>query len=153
MPRGERLGPALLFLLFAAALATAIWVTRSRSPDLALELVRMSRPQAADGRGDPARVRFFVRFDEPKATIQIVGRNMVPARTLASGMELRAEELVECVWDGRDDEGEPVEPGRYRLRVLLPSRGRDMVFPRRMRVGEVEGVPPAGGCERLGMRE
>lgn len=152
MPRGERLGPALLLLLLAAALATAIWVSRSRSPDLALELVRMSRPQAADSRGEAARISFFVRFDEPEATVQIVGRDKVPARTLASGMELRADEVVECAWDGRDDEGEPVDTGRYRLRVLLPSRGRDMVFPRRMRVGDVEGVPPAGGCETVGPR-
>ena len=43
------------------------------------------------------------------------------------------------MWDGLDDAGDKVEPGRYRLRVTLPEEDRVMVFPKRLdvRVGDV----------------
>ena len=46
---------------------------------------------------------------------------------------------MSCLWDGLDDDGDPVEPGRYRLRVTLPEEDREMVFPRRLdvRVGDI----------------
>ena len=56
------------------------------------------------------------------------------ARTLAASIALESEEPVTCVWDGRDDEGDKVEPGRYRLRVTIPEEDRVMVFPERLDV-------------------
>jgi hypothetical protein len=54
---------------------------------------------------------------------------------------LEKEVPVTCVWDGRDDAGDRVEPGRYRLRVTLSEEDRVMVFPKRLdvRVGDLEG--------------
>lgn len=134
MPPRERLGPLLLLALLAAALAVGALVYGARTPNLALEVPRIERELTlgAPGEEGVARVRFFVRFDEPDATVQIVGDGRVPRRTLAEGYELEAETEVACVWDGRDDEGELVEHGEYRLRVVLPGQGRDMVYPRRI---------------------
>lgn len=157
MPRGERLGPALLLLLLALSLATALAVLNARTPDLALEVLSMSRQLGGDGdeEADEARLRFFVRFDEPNATIQIVGRDREPIRTLADGYVLNRDEVIRCIWDGRDDAGEHVPRGRYRLRVVLPGQGRDMVFPRRIKVAQVDRVEGYGElypCSRVGPR-
>ena len=95
----------------------------------------------------------FVRFDEPDALIEIVGRKQSTVRTLASGFALRSEERVTCSWDGRDEQGGLVPPGRYALRVTLPGQDREMLYPKRIRVvrNRVSVDPdPAGesGCER-----
>jgi hypothetical protein len=131
VPSGERLGAALLCALLAAALIVAIVVFRERSPDLALEVLQMNRSLPRSGL---AEIEFFTRYDDDDATIEIVGRNKVTARTLAAGVSVRADELMRCTWDATDDEGQVVEPGRYRLRVVLPDADRDMIFPRRLRV-------------------
>ena len=44
------------------------------------------------------------------------------------------DESVTCAWDGLDDAGDKVEPGRYRLRVTLPGQDRVMVFPAPARI-------------------
>lgn len=150
--RGGRLGSLLLVLLLLASLVSGILVLRARTPDLALEVTELERSVT---RGEESgSFTFFVRFDEPDATIEIVGRNKARARTLADGVELVAGRRISCMWDGRDDQGMLVEPGRYRVRVLLPGQGRDMVYPRRIEVvrGRSPGsdrVPeaPAGPCE------
>ena len=158
MSSDERLGAALLCALLAVSLTVAIFVFRERTPDLALEVVQMSRRLPEDG---VARIEFFTRVSDDDARIEIVGRNRVTARTLAEGVELRADEIVRCSWDASDDDGSAVEPGPYRLRVVLPGARRDMIFPRRLQVkrkdverleserGTVVGAPL---CEGVGPR-
>lgn len=130
---GGRLGPALVLALLAASLAVAALVYRARTPDLALEVPRIERNLrlGAPGEQGIAQIRFFVRFDEPDATVQMVGAEREPVRTLYTG-ELTQDEEVVCTWDGRDDEGELVTADDYRLRVVLPGQDRDMVYPRRI---------------------
>lgn len=158
MPSGERLGATLLCALLAASLIVAILVFRERTPDLALEVVRMNRHLPEDG---IARIEFFTRVGDDDARIEIVGRNRVTARTLAEDVELRPDEIVRCSWDAAADDGSIVEPGRYRLRVVLPDADRDMIFPRRLRVTrgdarrlEREHTSLSGGslCEVVGPR-
>ncbi|MDQ3728527.1 MAG: hypothetical protein M3355_02945 [Actinomycetota bacterium] len=150
---GNRLGALALVALLIVSLAFGIFVLRARTPDLALEVT--SFPKELDDRGF-AQFAFFVRFDEPDATVEVVGRDQEVARTLAPSIALEADRPMLCNWDGRDDEGEKIEPGRYRLRVSLPGEERLMVFPRRLDIqpgardgkGSVTGqpcVPEAGG--------
>jgi hypothetical protein len=127
----SRLGAAALVALLIVSLALGIYVFRARTPDLALEVT--SFPKELDERG-LSEITFFVRFDEPAAKVEIVGQNQVVARTLAPSIALSEDESVTCAWDGFDDEGDKVEPGRYRLRVTLPEQDRVMVFPRRLDV-------------------
>ncbi|MDQ3760018.1 MAG: hypothetical protein M3331_08770 [Actinomycetota bacterium] len=125
----SRLGAIVVIALLVASLVLGLLVYRARTPDLALEVP--SFPKDFGGKA-LAEIIFFVRFDEEEATVEIVGRDQVVARTLAESIPLVADERIRCVWDGRDDEGEKAEPGRYRLRVTLPSEGRQMVFPKRL---------------------
>jgi hypothetical protein len=139
--RAERLGPALLIALLVASLALTVYVFRARTPDLALEVIRFQGELSPNGDGekDLARVTFFVRFDEPDATIQIVAKNAVPIRTLADDYELSEGQYIRCTWDGHTDDGDIAPVGRYRLRVVAPSQDRDMVFPKRV---DIRGVTP-----------
>jgi hypothetical protein len=143
--RAARLGPALLLALLAASLVVGALVFRARTPDLALEVPRIERDLrlGAEGSEGTAQIRFFVRFDEPEATVQVVGAERAPVRVLYEG-ELFADQDVVCVWDGRDDAGELVIPDDYRLRVVLPGEDRDMVYPRRI---DARGVGGTAGAE------
>ncbi len=135
------LGPIALIALLVASLVVGILVYRARTPDLALEVT--SFPRIFEGKGT-ATFEFFVRFDDPAAVVEVVGRNQVVARTLDPALEVEAGEPIKCVWDGLlDAEGaepgasagpERALPGRYRLRVSLPGEDRQMVFPRRLNV-------------------
>jgi hypothetical protein len=147
-----RVGPALLVALLVAALVTGVLVYHARTADLALEVPQIERMLGDGGDAEiPVELEFFVRFDEPHARVEIVGSGDMPVRTFAADVALEAEERIGCRWDGRDDQGDPVAPGNYRLRVLLPDQDRDMVFPQRI---AVRRPPPDGAvaiadeCER-----
>lgn len=127
----SRLGAWGLVGLLIASLALGILVFRARTPDLALEVTSYPNELREIGLTE---IEFFVRFDDPAAKVELVGRNQVVVRTLASSIPLEAGQEVVCSWDGLDDDGEKAPPGRYRLRVTLPSEGREMVFPRRLEV-------------------
>jgi hypothetical protein len=146
--RGSRLGAVGLIGLLVAALILGLFVYRERTPDLALEVTKFPKEFSAPA----AEIEFFVRFDSEAATVEMVGRDQVVARTLADSIRLEAEQPLSCLWDGLDDDGHPVEPGRYRLRVTLPEEDREMVFPRRLNVrvdGEAFGrpAPTSDPCE------
>lgn len=134
MSSGARGAQALFVTLLAAALLTAALVVGSRSPELVLEVSKLQARISPNGDGvrDEAEIAFFVRESDPHATVSVVGRDLEPVRTLAPDVALDAGERVSYVWDGRDDEGRIAAAGRYRLRVELPERERDMVFPQRI---------------------
>jgi hypothetical protein len=133
--REGRLGPALLVALLAASLLAGVLVYNARTPNLALEVPDIERLLGSGDEADiPVDLIFFVRYDEPEALVEIVGSEDATVRTLASDVPLEAEERIACSWDGTDDEGDPVPPGNYRLRVVLPEQDRDMVFPQRIKV-------------------
>ena len=145
-PAGPRspLGAWGLVGLLLASLALGILVLRARTPDLALEVTSYPKELRDIGLTE---IEFFVRFDDPAAKIELVSRDQAVVRTLASSILLEAGQEVVCAWDGLNDEGERAKPGRYRLRVTLPSEGREMVFPRRLDVepGDRRPLKPALG--------
>jgi hypothetical protein len=128
------LGTRLFAAILVASLIATALVVRARTPDLMLEVPKRTKHfnPDGDGRGDYARITYFVRESDPSATVQIVGENLRVARTFLSGEPLRADRRYTLTWDGRRDSGGPAPRGRYRLRVILPSVDRDMVFPRRI---------------------
>jgi hypothetical protein len=156
LSRRLSLGGAVFALLLAASLIAAVIVVRARDPDLALEVTeRACEPEPCVGRDqqtfsfDPgqqtALITFFVRKDDSDAFVGIVDEDDEPVRTLDDAAALAEGEEVTYRWDGRDDAGSLVSPQSYYLRVELPSRDRDMIWPRRMRVvpssGEQEQAP------------
>jgi hypothetical protein len=132
----SRTGPVLFVALLAASVLAAAAVLHARTPDLALQVTHFTTeisPQG-EGPGREARIRFFVRESDPDATVQIVGPNVKVVRTLYRG-PLVADRSVSFTWNGRNGEGDVPNPHhRYRLRVILPSQDRDMVYPRRIAV-------------------
>jgi hypothetical protein len=137
----SRLGPALFVALLIATLVTAAIVVHARTPDLELQVAHLTHKISPQGGGGyrVAHVRFFVRESDPHATVEIVGPNLKLVRNLYRG-PLAANKEVAFVWNGRNESGAVPNPDhRYRLRVLLPSRDRDMVYPRRIDIVEPPG--------------
>lgn len=132
------LGAGLFFLLLAAALVCAVLVVRARSPDLVLEVTGIEPGRTiapGDGRHPgEAELRFFVRESDPSARVEIVDSREDTVAVLDREVALEAGDEVSYVWDGRTDAGVAVRPGRYRLRVVLPARDREMVWPQRLTV-------------------
>jgi hypothetical protein len=127
-------------VLFVALLVASVVVgaigLNARTPDLAIEVTRLTREIEPTGNGPHrvAHIRFFVRESDPDATVEIVGPDLRPVRTLAR-RPLVANEPVSFTWDGRTNSGALANlEDRYRLRVVLPNRDRDMVYPRRISV-------------------
>lgn len=146
-----RSGAILFTILFAAALATTVLVVGSRSPELVLEVVRLPERITPNGDNfcDKAEISFFVRKSDPAAEVYIVGRDLRLVRTLAPSTSLEENDRVTYLWDGTTDAGGATPVGNYRLRVVLPSRDRDMVFPRRM---DLDRPPPKTPEERARLR-
>jgi hypothetical protein len=150
------LGGALFLALLVASLAAAVLVVRARDPDLALEvtefacepepcLERTARTFTFGPDEQTARITFFVRESEAEAFVGIVGGDEEAVRTLDSEVSLEAGEDVTYVWDGRDNSGSLVPPESYYLRVQLPDRDRDMVWPRRLKVLPTGDSPAQAG--------
>jgi len=130
----NRAGPVLFVALLVASVVTAAIVVHARTPDLELEVVHLTHKISPRGHGPNrlAHIRFFVRESDPHATVEIVGPNLTVVRTLYTG-PLAANKPTSLSWNGRNESGAVPNPRhRYRLRVILPSRGRDMVYPRRI---------------------
>ena len=129
MSRRASAGLALFAALTVAAFATAAIVVREKTPNLALEVEHLDcqlTPKGPDHR--VAHIRFFTRYSDPHARVTIVGEALSPARTLAADKRLTANKPVKFEWNGRTDAGAIASPGRYALRVNLPSRDRNMLW-------------------------
>jgi flagellar hook capping protein FlgD len=151
---GARVGPgaALFLALLIATTAVAVLVVRARTPDLVLEVTEQCPPPAPadncspefDPLGKPLaremEVVFFVRESDPHALVRIVDSHEDTVRTLDADVALEAGDEVTYVWDGRTDAGALAPPGRYRLGVELPDSDRDMIWPRRIFLGESESA-------------
>jgi hypothetical protein len=131
----SRAGPVLFVALLVASVVVGAIGLNARTPDLAIEVIRLTREiDRGSGPDRVAHIRFFVRESDPDATVEIVGPDLRPIRTLAR-QPLVANEPVSFRWDGRSNSGALANPeDRYRLRVVLPNRDRDMVYPRRISV-------------------
>jgi hypothetical protein len=136
----RRLGAALFGLLLVATVVVAGVVVHARTPKLELQVVHLPvhfSPNG-DGKQDNARIEFFVRDTDPHATVQIVGPQRQRIRTLYRG-RLTANKVVTFHWNGRSDTGRLASASEpYRLRVVLPSQDRDMVYPQEI---TLNGLP------------
>jgi hypothetical protein len=124
----------LFAILFAAALAAAVLIVGSRSPELTLEVIKL--PDAITPNGDrfrdKAEIEFYVRESDPHAEVYIVGQDLVLVKTLDPDVALEEGDPTTYIWDATTDDGDPAPTGRYRLRVVLPDSDRDMVFPKKI---------------------
>jgi hypothetical protein len=145
-------GAALFLALLIATTAVAVLVVRARTPDLVLEVTKQCPPPAPADNCSPEfdpngevgsrrlQIVFFVRESDPHALVRIVDSHEDTVKTLDADVALEAHHRVSYVWDGRTDAGSLATPGRYRLGVDLPGQGRDMIWPRRIFLGESTGA-------------
>lgn len=110
-------------------------VVHARTPKLELEVQHLTPKLAPAGHTKhprTARIEFFIRDTDPHAVVQIVGPQRQRIRTLYRGPLLAGRDIT-YHWDGRTDAGKLASPDeKYRLRVVLPDQGRDMVYPQEM---------------------
>lgn len=91
-----------------------------------------------DGRFDRARIGFLLQ-EPDDVTVTVVDRDDEPVRRLARNQPLDAYTQLRLAWDGRDDAGDRVPDGTYRVRVGLRRQGRSVLLPRNIRL---DTTPP-----------
>jgi FlgD Ig-like domain len=144
--RGRAVTALALVLLAATAAAFAVTerLKLQRSPVTAPRFDRLLSPTCGCEKGI-AKLRVTLRKAD-RVDASIVDSAGEPVRTLVTDAE-QPKGVARLEWDGRDDRGEPVRDGRYRLRVHLERADRTITVPTPVRV---DGTPPT--VEFLGRR-
>ncbi len=110
----------------AASFGVAERLKLERSPVTAPRFTRLIGP-TCDCRRATAKLRLRLRVPE-QVDATVVDRKEQPVRTLATDLP-RPRGVLRLTWDGRDEAGEVVPDGRYRLRVHLDRRDRTILVP------------------------
>ena len=134
-PRAHRIAVTTVVLVLlvatAATFGRAERLKLERSPIGAPKLTRIIGPTCKCPRAT-ARIRFVLRHAERiDASIVDAGGNKV--RTLAVGLA-RPKGPVTFGWRGRDDDGQVVHDGLYRLKIDLTDVHRAVTVPTPIRV-------------------
>lgn len=126
-----RIATILLLLALLGGTSAAFAITQTLKDErLPTGLPRFDRRVIAptcDCENDRVRMRLRLRSPD-RVTAEIVDADGEPVRVLMQDEEVPAGRL-RLVWDGRDDAGEVVSDGRYRLRVELEREGRSILLP------------------------
>ncbi len=138
---GSTLVRVVLGVLVLATVA-AFFVTQQLKSEFPLVLRFAAQPIALSPNGDGFKDRTRVGFDlsEP-ATVSftIVDQNGNEVRTLVDDRALAGDTKHRFSWDGRDDDGNIVPDGTYRMRVIRRDEGRVIDSYKKLRV---DTVPP-----------
>ncbi len=127
---------ALLLVMLLVLTVGAFGVTRAlRSQDDIVNTVRLTE---VIGPGERAQISFRLTVRETRADVLMIDSEGEVARALELARPLEAGTYV-GYWDGRGDDGKPVGPGSYRLRVVLDQQDREIEPP-----GAVEVLERAG---------
>jgi flagellar hook assembly protein FlgD len=129
--------PGVIFAVLVAATFAAFFVAqRLKNAPTVVQQLRIETDSAAkvfspNGDGRRERARFGLMLEKADhVTLTIIDADGDPVRTLVSDRALRAHQrlgLPGIPWDGRDDDGQPLPDGRYRLRITLRDQGRSIV--------------------------
>lgn len=124
----------VLVLALLGGTAAAFTITEAlkleRSPLTAPRFAEVFSPTCAC----PTRVaKLSFRLRQPDRLDVVIVSGEDPVRTLARDLD-RRRGRVRVRWDGRDDAGEVVPDGVYRLRVSLQRVDRTIMFPHEIRV-------------------
>lgn len=145
----------LFGLLVVATVAAFFVAQRIKSSPSIIQAVKHPRVISPNGDGTLDSIGFSLRLKEPdRVTLTIVDSDGDPVRRILDDRKLRAYESLrgsEVRWDGRDDDGNVVADGRYRLRITLRDLGRTAVDQKSIVVDTkpprplVKRVEPADG--------
>jgi hypothetical protein len=101
-----------------------------------------------DGRYERAHVTFRVKKADD-VTVEILDADGDPVRTLLDDKHLDAYKPIDpsLSWDGRDDDGQMLPDGRYRVRITLRHLGRSLI-PQRSIIKDT--TPPQPKVRSIG---
>jgi flagellar hook assembly protein FlgD len=121
-----------VILFCALALATLIAlavIQQVRLDGVILDLARVTRVTGEEASGGRrVEVEFRMRTGSDDAVVRIVDEDEQPVATLLDGGKLEGNETEYVYyWDGRDESGERVPRGLYRVEILLRDQGREIV--------------------------
>jgi FlgD Ig-like domain len=115
------------FAALVLATIAAFFVTQRLKNEFPLVLRFAASPQAISPNGDGSRDRTMVGFDlsEPaEVSFSVLDGEGNEVRRIVDDRRLRGDAKHRFAWDGRDDSGERVPDGVYRLRVVRRDEGR-----------------------------
>jgi hypothetical protein len=123
-----------------AAVVVAVLVTGTVAAMVVTQEARRDGPVASNIRlkakpGDRYRVCFYLTRDD-SVGVDLVDEGENVVRTLVLSDELQGGEPHCFDWDGADDRGDPVPPGRYRLRLTLLEADRVATSGERLTIDE-----------------
>jgi FlgD Ig-like domain len=140
---GSTLVRVVLGVLVLATIA-AFFVTQQLKSEFPLVLRFAAQPIAMSPNGDGFKDRTRVGFDlsEPATvTFVIVDQDGNEVRTLVDDRELAGDTKHRFTWDGRDDDGNEVPDGTYRMRLIRRDEGRVIDSYKKLRVDTVAPRP------------
>jgi FlgD Ig-like domain len=127
----SRAATALLLVLIAACTAAFLRTEqlKLRKSPIAHPHVRQAISPGCSDRGCNSQATITLSLRSPqRLSLAIVDAGGKVVRLLQPP-ESRPKGAIQLVWDGRDDGGQVVPDGRYRLRVTLGSDGRNVTIP------------------------
>ncbi len=138
---GSALVRVVLGVLVLATIA-AFFVTQQLKSEFPLVLRFAAQPIALSPNGDGFKDRTRIGFDlsEP-ATVSfiVVDQDGNEVRTIVDDRRLAGDTKHRFGWNGRDDDGNDVPDGTYRMRVIRRDEGRVIDSYKELRV---DTVPP-----------
>lgn len=129
-----RRAPVVIFGVLVAATFAAFFVAQrlKNTPSVLQRLmVTYTFSPNGDGRYDAAHVTFRIKQADD-VTVELLDADGDPVRTLMDDKHLDAYKPIDpsLSWDGRDDDGQLVPDGRYRIRITLRHLGRALIVQR-----------------------
>jgi flagellar hook assembly protein FlgD len=124
-----RLAAILFCCLALATLAALAVIQKVRLDGVVLDLAHLSRITGAEATPrQRVEVEFRMRSDSGDAVVRIVDSEEEPVVTLVDGKPLEGDEReYTFYWDGRDEDGDRVPRGYYRMEILLRDQGREIL--------------------------
>jgi hypothetical protein len=131
-----------VFALLVLATIAAFFATQQLKSEIPLVIRFAAKPKQFSPNGDGVRDRTRVGFDlsEPATvSFSILDSEGNEVRRVVDNRPLAGDEKHRFTWDGRNDAGEPVPEGVYRMRVIRRDEGR--IVDSFKRIG-VDRTPP-----------
>ena len=123
--------------LLVVATIAAFFVTQRLKSDEPVVLRFSVTAKAISPNRDGVSDRTLVGFDlsEPaRISFSVIDERGDEVRTLVQARDLEGDEKYHFPWDGRDEEGNVVPDGGYRLQVSLRDEGRTLASEKEVRV-------------------
>jgi hypothetical protein len=154
-----------VFVLLVLATVGAFFVTQSLKTEIPLVLRFGANPRDISPNGDRVRDLSRVGFDlseSAEVTFSIIDSEGNEVRRLVDDRELAGDRKYRFPWNGRDDDGNAVPDGTYRLRIVRRKEGRVVDSIKEVRVDtkppkvEIASVEPnvivPGGSREVRIR-